>query len=69
MDTITVKQLIAVLNKSLEDGSIKNDSEVSYSHNTYIQSAHGRYVAHECYEFNIDFLWDTVEEVLSCHTK
>ena len=63
MDTITVKQLIAVLNKSLEDGSIKNDSEVSYSHFTDIQSAH------ECYEFNVDFLWDTVEEVLSCHTK
>lgn len=69
MDTITVKQLIAVLNKSLEDGSIKNDSEVSYSHFTNIQFTHECYVAHECYEFNVDFLWDTVEEVLSCRTK
>lgn len=63
MDTITVKQLIEILSKSLEDGSIKNDSAVLYSHFTDEQSAH------ECYEFNVDFLWDTVEEVLSCHTE
>jgi RNAse (barnase) inhibitor barstar len=56
MGTITVKQLIELLNKSLEDGSIKNDSEVLYSHFTSQQSGC------ECYEFNVDFLWDTVEE-------
>ena len=59
MGTITVKQLIEILNKSLEDGSIKNDSEVLYSHFTCQQSAH------ECYDFNIDFFWDTVEEALN----
>jgi hypothetical protein len=59
MGTITVKQLIEILNKSLEDGSIKNDSAVLYSHFTDTQSAH------ECYEFNVDFLWNTVEEVLN----
>lgn len=57
MGTITVKQFIELLNKSLEDGSIKNDSEVSYSHFTCQQSGH------ECYEFDIEFLWDTVAEV------
>ncbi len=56
MGTITVKQLIELLNKSLEDGSIKNDSEVLYSHFTCPQSGH------ECYDFNVDFLWDTIEE-------
>ena len=56
MGTITVKRLIELLNKSLEDGSIKSDSEVLYSHFTNMQSGS------ECYEFNIDFLWDTVEE-------
>ena len=56
MSTITVKQLIKLLNKSLEDGSIKNDSEVLYSHFTCQQSAH------ECYEFNVEFLLDTIAE-------
>lgn len=56
MCTITVKQLIELLNKSLEDGSIKNNSEVLYSHFTCQQSGH------ECYEFNIEFLWDAIEE-------
>ena len=56
MSTITVKQLIELLNKSLEDGSIKNDSEVSYSHFTSQLSGH------ECYEFDIEFLWDTIAE-------
>ena len=56
MSTITVKQFIELLNKSLEDGSIKNDSEVLYSHFTSPQSGH------EYYEFNIEFLWDAVEE-------
>jgi hypothetical protein len=56
MGTITVKQLIELLNKSLEDGSIKNNSEVLYSHFTCQQSGH------ECYEFNIEFLWDAIEE-------
>jgi len=56
MGTVTVKQLIEILNKSLEDGSIKNNSEVLYSHFTDQQSGH------ECYDFNVDFLWNTVEE-------
>ena len=56
MGTITVKQLIEFLNRSLEDGSIKNDSEVLYSHFTDQQSGH------ECYDFNVDFLWGTIEE-------
>lgn len=56
MGTITVKQFIELLNKSLEDGSIKNDSEVLYSHFTCQQSGH------ECYEFDIEFLWDAVAE-------
>ena len=59
MGTITVKQLIELLNKSLEDGSIKNDSEVLYSH--HINRLDDTY----SYEFNIDFLWDTVEEALN----
>ena len=40
MGTITVKQLIEFLNRSIEDGSIKNDSEVLYSHFTDQQSGH-----------------------------
>ena len=56
MGTITVKQLIEILNKSIEEGSIKDCSEVTYSHFTSQQSGN------HCYEFNIDFLWDTVEE-------
>lgn len=56
MGTTTVKQLIEILNKSIEEGSIKGCSEVTYSHFTNQQSGN------HCYEFNIDFLWDTVEE-------
>ena len=59
MSTITVKELIELLNKSLKDGSIENDSEVLCSHFTGMQSGH------EHYEFNIEFLWDTVEEHLN----
>ena len=59
MGTITVKQLIELLNKSLENGSIKNDSEVLYSH--HVDRLDGTYD----YEFDIAFLWDTVEEALN----
>ena len=56
MGTITVRQLIEFLNKSLEDGSIRNDSAVLYGHFTDQLSGC------ECYNFNVDFLWGTLEE-------
>ena len=56
MKTMTVKELINVLNASLDACSIKEDTEVVYSnfYNTYSNAY--------SYEFNVDFLWDTVEE-------
>lgn len=55
---MNVLELIEILQKSLEEGSLKPDTPVLYSH--FCNHCDGT----EDYTFQVDFIWDTVEEYL-----